>query len=305
MTGKKGRFGKHGTIQTILCGASSEDALFTGAADGSIYRWEGHLVSKSVRQAHGQGVDAIFCHRSQVVLSGGRDGKVCLWDTQLIQTGCFDLDKSSVDAAVRSVAMHHRHPTILVGTRGGEIYEISSKDGTVLGGAARIRSHSKHELWGLAVSPACTGSGGGTTFCTVGDDATIRVYDIQTRRLVQLAKLTCEARACAYSPDGQLIAVGLGGDIGRGKHRVDGAIRLYRASDLTLLFEDRPSNGWISDVKFSPDGRLVAFGAHDNKIHLYDVSDLSSVKKKAAFTKHNSYITHVDFSADGKTLQVR
>ena len=45
---------------------------------------------------------------------------------------------------------------------------------------------------------------------TVGDDGTLRIYDIISHRVVRHMLLDAPARCVAYSPDGTLIAVGLG-----------------------------------------------------------------------------------------------
>ena len=297
MIGKKGQFGKLGSIQPIVCGTPFTDAsLVTGAADGSLYLWANHKVSKAIK-AHNGGIDSVFSS-GNILVSGGRDGKICSWDSDLSQISCFSIPGTSLDAAVRSIAMNSDSSRLVAGTRGGEIYELNIIDGSNIGDGPRIHSHNKYEVWGLAVHPD------NRTYCTVGDDKTLRIWDAEAKLLVKVAKLECKARSCAYSPNGELIAVGLGGDVGRGKQRLDGAIRIYNESDLTVLFEDRPSKQWISDVKFSPTGDLVAFGSHDNRIYLYDVTNTAAIKKHATFKKHNSYITHMDFSADGQVLQV-
>jgi WD40 repeat protein len=135
-----------------------------------------------------------------------------------------------------------------------------------------------------------------------------------------------------------MIAVGMGGSVGRGKHKYDGAVKIYSrqlssnntnntksnapvtndiddsddddvATDvasggrvtLKLLTEFHDAKQWISDVKFSPDGKSLAVGAHDNGIYLYTVGQ--QFKRRAKFAKHNSYITHLDFTADSQRLR--
>ena len=104
------------------------------------------------------------------------------------------------------------------------------------------------------------------------------------------------ARCCAYSPDGTMIAVGFG----KGKVKEDGILRIYRRSndEVTPVYESKEAKQWIGDIKFSKDGRLLALGSHDNSIYVYSVQQ--QFKRKAKFSKHNSYITHFDFSADGR-----
>ena len=70
---------------------------------------------------------------------------------------------------------------------------------------------------------------------------------------------------------------------------------------MGIIHEDRKSKQWISDIKYSPDGFTLAIGSHDNTIYLHDVNNSYTVR--AMCTKHNSFITHFDFSMDSATLQ--
>jgi len=111
------------------------------------------------------------------------------------------------------------------------------------------------------------------------------------------------ARAVAWSPDGAMLGVGLGGSVGRGKQKKDGAFLILDAQSkgLPVIHEARDSKQWISDVKFSPDKSTFAVGSHDNKIYLYDVANSFNLRGRC--DKHNSYITHLDFSADSSHIQ--
>ena len=58
----------------------------------------------------------------------------------------------------------------------------------------------------------------------------------------------------------------------------------------------------VGTIKYSPNGKLLAFGSHDNRIYLYNtIKDTYS--KRAICKGHSSYITHLDFSIDSKYLQ--
>ena len=58
---------------------------------------------------------------------------------------------------------------------------------------------------------------------------------------------------------------------------------------------------WVSDVKLHMG--TLGVGSHDNKVYLYDVNGKGAAKLKGKCAKHNSYITHLDFSQDGKFVQ--
>ena len=81
----------------------------------------------------------------------------------------------------------------------------------------------------------------------------------------------------------------------------DGGMLILNADDLSISRESRDSREWISDAKFSPDGKTFAMGSQDNKIYLYDVERSFALKGKCEM--HNSYITHFDFSSDSDYIQ--
>ena len=53
-------------------------------------------------------------------------------------------------------------------------------------------------------------------------------------------------------------------------------------------------------LTYSPDGRCLAAGAHDSRIYLMDTKTFGS---RAQCKGHHSFISHLDFSKDGKVLQ--
>jgi WD40 repeat protein len=57
----------------------------------------------------------------------------------------------------------------------------------------------------------------------------------------------------------------------------------------------------VTELKFSPDGDVLAVGCRDNLIHLLSVHN--GYKRAAVCRGHNSYIRNFDFSADGRVLQ--
>jgi WD40 repeat protein len=72
------------------------------------------------------------------------------------------------------------------------------------------------------------------------------------------------------------------------------------------------STAWISDIKFSPKGTMLAMGSHDKRLYVYNVpADVESPGAwkeafkhvKYAFNKHSSAITHFDFSEDEQYFQ--
>lgn len=57
----------------------------------------------------------------------------------------------------------------------------------------------------------------------------------------------------------------------------------------------------VDDVKFSPDSTLLAGGFHNGLIHIFHEDQ--RFKKIGTCKGHSSFITHLDWSSDGKLLQ--
>ncbi|WP_410016896.1 WD40 repeat domain-containing protein [Streptomyces sp. PU10] len=59
----------------------------------------------------------------------------------------------------------------------------------------------------------------------------------------------------------------------------------------------------MRSVAFSPDGRMLAAGGDDDKVHLWDVTDPAGAKPVGEpLTGHSGLIHSVAFSPDGRTL---
>lgn len=110
-----------------------------------------------------------------------------------------------------------------------------------------------------------------------------------------------------------MIAVGMGGggtesesskskaSASAGKD-LTGVLRVYRNdTTFSLCYESKEAKKAISEIKFSPDGKTLAVGSHDNCIVFYNVHQ--QYKRRIKFNKHSSAILHFDFSVDGSTLQ--
>ena len=323
---KKGLMGTKGKLQPLIDLAFVGGDAVVGTKDGSIYRFKKHKVNSVVKAHEGEckslwatTAESAAASGGVALVSGGKDGKIKLWDADIKPLRTLDLNVDrlgSVMSGLASVCMSEDGRRILAGTMGSEIFELNADaadDDTrafapVEGRqtAALVSGHCAKELWGLAVHPD-TSTG---LYCTVGDDKTVRIWDLTTKTQYRCEKLPTLARAVAYDPEGRYLAVGLGGDVGRGRNKLDGAFVILDGETLESLFKGHDSKQWISDVKFSPVKKggafMLAVGSHDNNIYLYEVKDRGgkvAVTLKHTCKGHNSYITHIDWSADGRWMQ--
>jgi WD40 repeat protein len=291
---------------SITAMAVFESLLFTGAKDGSIVIWDGKGL-----QGDGNELSSItFFSLSQFSL-----------ELQAKQIQAISVSYSSSSKLL-----------IVVGTRGCDIieflYDTSSNKVAQLSSEKNssgfvMQGHFNEELWGLTTHPFLP------EFVTVGDDKTLRIHHLHQRKCLALVSLGLFSRSCCYSTDGNLLAVGFGGRVGKGKEQGDGTVRLYSISYagsgkgeetriVSKLSERKDAKQWISDVRFSSDSRTLVAGCHDCKIYIYNVNTSSSVSSSAGgkgatkgyelslrsvFAKHNAVINHLDLSIDGRFMQ--
>eukprot|EP01029_Cantina_marsupialis_P023861 TRINITY_DN60145_c1_g2_i1.p1 TRINITY_DN60145_c1_g2~~TRINITY_DN60145_c1_g2_i1.p1 ORF type:complete len:2255 (-),score=740.92 TRINITY_DN60145_c1_g2_i1:196-6960(-) len=293
---RKGLFGRAGaTSQACVCAHPSDPAFaISGGVDGQLVLWAGRN-RKRVINAHSSAVTCLDCVVGVGVVSGGADGKVRLWFKNM-SAGCvFDvLALGSMLPRIQSVCWNTELNRILVGTRGGEIFEMSDADGSDVNGQPLVLAHFADELHGLAPHPTKN------EYVTVGDDKTVRVWDVGTKKLLRSTKLDCSARAVSYSPDGKSIVVGLGSHEKRSRERRQGAIIVLDAIDLTIVHSSKDSKKAITDIVFSPDGTTLAVSSFDNDIYLYNAQDMTA---KGKCRGHRAPPMRMGFSNDSHTLQ--
>ena len=127
-----------------------------------------------------------------------------------------------------------------------------------------------------------------TLVASVGDDTTIKLWDLQNGTMVPLNGHTASIFSIAFSPDGNLIASG------------EWTVRLWDIRTQQNIATFQPvARGVVSAVKgmaFSPDGQLLAIGALD--VILWDIH----TQKQIAALPHDNLVESLAFSPDGQFL---
>ncbi|CAF1210286.1 unnamed protein product [Rotaria sordida] len=293
MTSKQGLFGKIAgkqgkQSQMCVVFGKTVDSCITGGGDGSIYIWTNTSLTRTIPDAHKGPLFAIAAVQDKGYVTGGKDGKVILWDPEFKKSiKTYELTNKHLTpdsrgmlteepTVIRAVTLTRR---IIVGTRGGEICEIE-KDGRI---RIPIQGHAEGEVWGLSTNPKKY------EICTVSDDKTVRIWSLKDRRMLRFKTFTKLLRTCEYSQNGKTIAMGT----------KDGQVMILNETDLNVIMSTNHRNQEVSDIKFSPDDRYLAVGTHDNFVDIYNVE----TQKRVGICKTNSsYITHIDWDAKGKLI---
>ena len=104
------------------------------------------------------------------------------------------------------------------------------------------------------------------------------------------------------SPDGDLIAAGLGG----GSHnpeerRLDGSWVVFRSDDLRVIHHGRDATQYVTTISFSPNGHLLAVGSLDTTISVYDV--VRGYVRHSICQDFNGFVSQLDWSMDSRHVR--
>jgi WD40 repeat protein len=142
----------------------------------------------------------------------------------------------------------------------------------------------------LALSPDGETVVCGTTKLGGAESGFIYFFDRETGTIKKALQLPARCLALKYSHDGEFLACGLA----EGK-----GIRVYRANDYSLVFEDTDYRGNVPALDFDINGRLVA-AEFDGDMRLYSKSFQLTHKKRGVHQR----VTAISFTPDGTKVAV-
>jgi WD40 repeat protein/tRNA A-37 threonylcarbamoyl transferase component Bud32 len=288
----------HAHTDTVRCVAFSPDGrrLASAGADRAIRVWDGTPVGDE-RPAYeartfaghaGRALGVAFRPDGKAVASIGADRIIRVWDPARPEpTGTIDLTKLAVsglprpDADYFAIAYDLAGHRLITGDSYGAVAVLDSADGRVVWA---VPGHGSGPIRGIAVRP------GGRQVATASWDRTVRVWDIETGRLITtLASHTEPVNAVAYSPDGRWLA-----SAGN-----DQSVRVWDADSGTAMRVLHRHSSGVVGVAVSPDGKTLASAGNDGTVRLWDTG---TWQERAVLQKHTSGVRCVAFSPDGKLL---
>lgn len=206
-----------------------------------------------------------------------------MWDQEMKRCRAFQLETGQLVECVRSVC--RGRGKILVGTKDGEIIEVGEKNAA---SNILIDGHMEGEIWGLATHPSKD------IFISASNDGTARIWDLADKKLLNKVNLGHAARCAAYSPDGEMVAIGM----------KNGEFVILLVNSLKVWGKKRDRKSAIQDIRISPDSRFLAVGSSEHTVDFYDLTQGTSLNRTGYCKDIPSFVIQMDFSADGKYIQV-
>lgn len=131
-------------------------------------------------------------------------------------------------------------------------------------------------------------------FISASNDGTARIWDLADKKLLNKVNLGHAARCAAYSPDGEMVAIGM----------KNGEFVILLVNSLKVWGKKRDRRSAIQDVRISPDSRFLAVGSSEHTVDFYDLTQGTSLNRIGYCKDIPSFVIQMDFSADGRYIQV-
>jgi microtubule-associated protein-like 1/2 len=295
LVARQGVFYPRGTTQSLYsCTFDQKGNTICGTKDGSIYVFNGNkLVQKYT--AHSGPLFSIYpLPTGDGFATSGKDGVLRVW----LYTGAVTENQTcefklaaemNLGSEVRTILPDVHDDGVFFAIKyNGDFLKVNIHDKTI---AILTKSHSGDgELWGLTTIP---GTG---LFVSGADDSRIIIWNSTARTYEKDIRV----------PRGKVRAVATNGaDLAASTF--EGSVFVYKLSSISSsdsnpvpFKEIKDGREELASLTYSPDGKLLAVGSHDNNVYLHNTQGYELITKLSA---HQSYVKHVDFSADGKWLQ--
>jgi WD40 repeat protein len=240
----------------------------------------------------GPGVAVAYGAESGLLVAACENGSLHYWGKDVA------LGVRGGDRTPRALKGHKGPLTAVVGAAGTSA--SAGVDGKVIVWELPDEKVS-HTLAAAAAVRALALTADGKTLASAGDDAVVQLWDVATGKAGRkLEGSTDWLLTLAFSPDGKTLAAG----------GFDGKLRLWEVGSGKKLLEVEaqppappntppPPANVLAALAFSPDGKTVAAGGSEARIHLFQTSDGKLVR---SLPGHTSTVTGLAFHPSGNLL---
>lgn len=233
------------------------------------------VEAKQIASGHKEGISTIiFSPDARLVVSGGNDNTVKLWD---VQTGQLE---QMFEGHTRAISSLDFSPDGLILASGSfdqtiKLWDVSSRK-------LLLMLKTTGQVKDMSFSPD------GKILASSGGDG-VRLWDVGAGKLLRFLPSNRGVLTVTFSPDGKLLA-----DAG------GGGIRLWDVKEGKLLRHLQGTEPeLIISVAFSPNCQVLASGGNRRMIRFWDVS---TGNLKSTIDVKGDFIRAIAFSSDGRIL---
>ena len=228
-------------------------------------------------QAHEKLYSATLNQKENMIVTGGLDGTIGLWDLQ-------------GNAIIQPFKAH----------KGGFVSVAFSPDGTMIASGSNDNTVRLWDLKGKPIGKPFKGHGkavrpvafspDGKMIASGSKDSTVRLWDLKGNPIGKPFKGHGKTVwSVAFSPDGKKIVSG----------SEDSTVRLWDLQGKPIGQPFKEHNSPVNSVVFSPDSKKIVSGSEDSTVRLWD---LQGKPIGQPFKGHNGEVNSVAFSPDGQTI---
>jgi WD40 repeat protein len=269
-------------IQSIAFNFNSEEIATVSSNGPQIWRMSNHTLLKSLGDQWGSPIVS-WSPNGQLLATQGPSFVIRIWQ---VSKGQQLYLLSGHEAAINSIIWSPDGNMLISGSDDHtvRVWDVPSKTLRYI-----LKGH-KDQVSSVAISSD------GKTVASGSIDHSIQLWSLHDGQLLKYILTDYIVSTIAFSPDGQLLAAGIG-------NKVD----IFRVSD-GIKIKSLDHDDWVNSIAFSPDGLFLATGTgirdteastKNTKVLLWRVTDGLLLK---ALSGNSDSVTSVAFSPDGRIL---
>ncbi|MEO1374068.1 MAG: NACHT domain-containing protein, partial [Cyanobacteria bacterium J06635_10] len=260
-----------------LSTAVIKGADFSDASLSNVNFQKTNLVDCEFTKPFGLVVSLVFSPDDKLLLTGGGDGEICLWE---VESGKQISSFRAHNDWISSVAFSPDGKIIASSSRSRVVKLWDSTTGECL---RILRGHKD-------LAREISFNFNGTILASSSDDQTIKIWDVSTGQCINtLQGHTSQIWRVKIAPNNKIIVSG----------SFDSSVKIWDISTGTCLKTLDEHTGGILSITFSYDSQIVASGSQDKIIKLWDTNTGKCIKN---LIDHSNTIRSLAFSQDNQTL---